>query len=233
VPLFQNKAGIPEGAALFSSDLVTEGRAGVLFVAGTAYSREPDATIGMSVLVDDQPVGQIVTYSNEGLSHKAFVPGELVLKPSAGTHRFAIAPLGAPGAMRRTVVNQDDRVNAVWLELGDDAVVTAVVDRKRALPATGKLVTKGGPVLVLASGSGFRPGDSTTTGLGTQIKVGETILGRTLVHSREVLSHKAFVSSATLTELPAGEHQVVVSALANTAHDFNDYFSVTAIELPH
>ena len=229
--LLVNRQGTPPGAALFSADLPTGGGTGILFVAGSGYSATPSTTLGMSILVDDVEVGQSVGFSNEALSHKAFVPSQLVLRPDAGTHRFAVKPLAVGN--QPTIINQDDRVNAFWLELGDDAVATQVMERARSLPATATLTTTGGPLLVISSASAFRRPE-TTPGVGVQLTIGDTVVGRNLVQTREVSSHKTMVSSAALTEVPAGEGQVVrVAPLEGqaTSADFNDYYNVTAIEL--
>jgi hypothetical protein len=228
--LLDNRQGVPPGAALFSADLPAGGGTGILFVAGSGYGAAA-GTLGMSILLDDVEVGQSLAFSNEALSHKAFVPAQLVLRPDAGTHRFALKPLAVGN--QPTVINQDDRVDALWLELGSDAVATQVMDRARSLPATGTITTGGGPLLVISSASAFRRPD-TTPGVGVQVTIGDTVVARNLVQTREVLSHKTMVSTAALVEVPAGEGQAVrVAPLEGqaTSADANDYYSVTAIEL--
>jgi hypothetical protein len=101
------------------------------------------------------------------------------------------------------------------------------------LPVAGTLTTRGGPVLFVTSGSGYRR-DMTTTGIGSHVRVSDTVIGRGLVHTAEIASHKTFVATASLVELPAGEDQrvtVVPAAGTETSSDANDYYNVTAIEL--
>jgi hypothetical protein len=63
--------------------------------AGSGYSDTGEQKIGMTVLIDNKPVGTAQVYTNEKLSHKAFVPAfEVVNQLPKGTHTIKLEPLG-------------------------------------------------------------------------------------------------------------------------------------------
>lgn len=51
--------------------------------------------------------------------------------------------------------------------------------------------------------------------------------------TNEALSHKAFTTSAVVViQIAAGQHNLLVRTMPNTVTDFNDFFTVTILELP-
>lgn len=95
----------------------------------------------------------------------------------------------------------------------------------------GQFGTGGGTLLIFAFGSGFAPAPGRRK-IGMTILVDGDILGRVPTFTNEPDSHKAFVGTALVAALPAGEHILSLEALEDTVTDENDFFSVTILELP-
>lgn len=96
---------------------------------------------------------------------------------------------------------------------------------------SGTFVTTGKRVLVTASGSGYITGSGSQIGM--SITIDTAIKGYAKSYSNEVLSHKAFTtSSLVLPDLAAGTHTVTLAAWNGTSTDFNDFFTVSFVELP-
>jgi hypothetical protein len=109
--------------------------------------------------------------------------------------------------------------------------VTQVVSQQGPLPINKPFTSGGGTLLILASGSGWS--GATGTIIGMSILVDNAFRGNARSMTNEASSHKAFVASALVVAgVPAGAHQLSLSADANTHTDGNDFFSVTIVELP-
>jgi hypothetical protein len=105
-----------------------------------------------------------------------------------------------------------------------------VVNYNGALPVTKSFTTKGRPVILLASGSGWS--GSTDKTIGMDIQIDKVSRRQAKTFTNEKTSHKVFVAPyLVLTDLAAGDHTISLSALAGTNTDVNDYFSVVIIEL--
>ena len=211
-----------------AATLATGGRAGLLWISASA-ARAEQGLLQLAVELDGTPVGTLKVYTNVGNSHRALTNGYFVLSPSAGEHQLEIAPIDG------TVMDADDRVDVLWLEPDTDVKLTEVLDQKSvatktgpATVASGELQTSGGKVLLLGSGSalGTQEGE-----IAAALRLGDTVVGR----HRTVAGglHRTLVpGSFAITGLAAGTHPFSVDVEANTSADTNDYFSVTAIELP-
>ncbi len=140
---------------------------------------------------------------------------------------------------------QDSTAFAPVSGFGADEVISAI----GPLPLEGIYSSKGGTLLVFASGSGFRSSaNARLTGrIGMNIIV-DGSFGRAEVFTDERDSHKAFVDDSFVVEgLPAGDHTIRLEAVysepfCNTAAERRDFsctttdstdrFNVTVIELP-
>ncbi len=99
------------------------------------------------------------------------------------------------------------------------------------LPILVPFNTGGGSLLLFVSGSGFSNVDGQS--IGVQILVDGIFHGAAQVFTNEKLSHKSFTANATLVKgILAGAHTLTLIAMPNTITDFNDFFSVTILELP-
>lgn len=99
------------------------------------------------------------------------------------------------------------------------------------LPVNGAFTSGGGSLLLFVSGSGFSNVGAQAIGL--QILIDRIFHGIAQVFTNEAASHKSFVANATLVKsIPPGAHTLSLVALAATTTDFNDFFSVTILELP-
>ncbi len=118
------------------------------------------------------------------------------------------------------------------------------------LPEERTFTTKGGTLIIFASGSGFR-GDGTSLKagrIGMELLLDGDLVGRAEIYANERNSHKAFVDEyAVIPGVSAGEHKIRLeemyhSGVCNTASeqpntyctdtDLNDYFKVTVVEIP-
>jgi hypothetical protein len=102
------------------------------------------------------------------------------------------------------------------------------------LPVEGAYTSKGGMLIISASGSGYR-NDTTTSGwIGMYVKVDGRIAGFASVYTNETNSHRAFVNDyIVVSGLPAGQHTIRLEAMdGNTSTDSNDHFRVTVLEIP-
>ena len=109
--------------------------------------------------------------------------------------------------------------------------VNQLLNMHSDLPAPVTFTTGGGTLIIFASGSGFR---QDTEGLvGMNITVDGTLYGDAKVYTNEYWSHKAFTTNAlVVNNLQAGSHTLQLEAMSDTIIDYNDYFSVTVLELP-
>jgi len=122
-----------------------------------------------------------------------------------------------------------------------------VIDASGPLPLEGTYTSKGGTLLISASGSGYR--DTTLDGLiAMKVMVDGTWYGTAEVFTNETNSHKAFVvDNVVVSGLPAGQHTVRLeefdhSSCNNTTEErtylpctttnHDDSFKVTVLEIP-
>jgi hypothetical protein len=117
------------------------------------------------------------------------------------------------------------------------------------LPVQETYTSKGGTLVIMASGSGFRDFSNRFGGfIGMNVKVDGEFRGAVNVYTNERGSHKAFVSDYIVVEgLPAGSHTIRLEniydgSLCGTASESDsdhctstndgDNFSATVMELP-
>src|SRR3712207_2118790 len=102
----------------------------------------------------------------------------------------------------------------------------------QGFPFTGTYTSKGGTLILYASGSGFSDAAN---------KIGMTVLvegakkGTAWTYTNEASSHKAFVPAALVVRnQPAGQLEIELNdtGYANTKIDQNDNFRVTVLEIP-
>ena len=99
------------------------------------------------------------------------------------------------------------------------------------LPINGPFTSGGGSLLLFVSGSGFS--NVAAQAIGLQILIDGIFHGIAQVFTNEAASHRSFVGNATLVKsIPPGAHTLTLAAMPNTTTDFNDFFSVTILELP-
>ncbi len=93
---FGAKEVITESGALPKEGTYNKRRGGTLIVsaAGSGFSDTGEKTIGMTVWVEGKKVGTAQVYTNEKLSHKAFVPAfEVVNGVPKGPVKLELKPL--------------------------------------------------------------------------------------------------------------------------------------------
>lgn len=96
-------------------------------------------------------------------------------------------------------------------------------------PFEAKFKTSGGPIVIVASGSGFSAAGARI--LGMNVIVDGLVRGEAMVYTNEASSHRAFVTSGIpVTGLTRGNHTLRLEALSGTQTDGNDFFTVTVLE---
>jgi hypothetical protein len=103
----------------------------------------------------------------------------------------------------------------------------------QGFPITGTYKSKGGKLLIWASGSGY----SNTGGkqIGITVSVDGARIGTAWSYTNENLSHKAFVPAAFVVKnKPAGQLKIELDkqGFPDTTIDGNDNFKVTVLEIP-
>jgi hypothetical protein len=99
-------------------------------------------------------------------------------------------------------------------------------------PFTGTYTSKGGTLILYASGSGF---SSAANKIGMTVLVEGAKKGTVWGYTNEPTSHKAFVPAALVVKnQPAGPLEIELNdtGFANTSIDQNDNFRVTVLEIP-
>ena len=110
---------------------------------------------------------------------------------------------------------------------------TLMISRPGPLPLQTQFTSSGGTLLVFASGSGFR-GGNTAGVIGMTIRINGVNMATNNGFTNEGSSHRSFPSAfVTVTSVDAGTHTLqLVARDSNTLTDFNDFFNVTILELP-
>lgn len=83
----------------------------LIFVSGSGWSKTPGQLIGMELVIDGNPVWDCVVYTNEGSSHKAFVPSFFPTKLSFGEHTIMLQPVNGE---TQTDLNDNFNVTLIY-----------------------------------------------------------------------------------------------------------------------
>ena len=99
------------------------------------------------------------------------------------------------------------------------------------LPLQAAYISRGGTLLVFASGSAWTRTQWATIGM--NVVVDGTTVGTVKLATNETNSHKAMVSNVIVVSgLAAGQHAILLVPMdANTVSDVNDYYDLTVVEL--
>jgi hypothetical protein len=165
----------------------------------------------------------------------ALLSAPLVAVAAGVPNIFAPNTVISSAAVNANFANLADRVTA--LEAAQQRTAATVVMDNVAGPlgTTGKMATfttSGGAVVLVVAGTGF--GAAATT-LDVAIQVDGITVGHLKQYVNEGSSHRAFPTRAVQIPAPAvGSHTLgLLYGNTGTSSDFNDSFSVTAIELGH
>jgi len=106
-----------------------------------------------------------------------------------------------------------------------------LINEHAGLPLPVNFNTGGGTLLLFVSGSGFSVNASKP--IGVRILIDDIPQGTAQVFTNEASSHKSFTANALRVQnIVSGQHTLSLAAMPNTTIDFNDFFSVTILELP-
>ncbi len=177
-----------------------------------------------------------------------------VTNPNTGTNDTALdlrvqageTPMRVNSAAKVANLNADKLDGRDFSAFGANQVIGGV----GPLPKEGTFTSKGGTLILSASGSGFRgTGTSQMEGrISMKVLVDGNTQGYVDGYTNERDSHKPFVpNDFVVTGLPAGQHTIRLeedynATDCNTANetqrdyctdtDFNDFFNVTVLEIP-
>lgn len=101
-------------------------------------------------------------------------------------------------------------------------------------PISATFGTSGGTLLVLATGAGFIATGATEQQIGMEIVIDNVSRGFAKCYTNESNSHKSFaMNPLVITGLAANNaHTIILKSWNGTIFDFNDFFTVTILELP-
>ncbi|CAA9481032.1 MAG: hypothetical protein AVDCRST_MAG12-1506 [uncultured Rubrobacteraceae bacterium] len=124
---------------------------------------------------------------------------------------------------------------------------TEVIDNFGSLPRQETYTSKGGTLLISASGSGYRNATKDTGRIGMEVKVDGTVRGNAMTFTNERNSHETFVADYIVVKgLAAGQHTIALERMfgspCNTSQELSldyctltnndDNFRVTILEIP-
>lgn len=145
----------------------------------------------------------------------------------AGLDSEAAARRGADGGL-------DARASALETDMGVfDA--KEVIDQAGPLPLEGTYTSKGGTLVISASGSGYTSSDygGYVGNMGMDIYVDGVHVGWAGKYQNETGQHQPFVSDyVVVDQLPAGQHTIKLSPWYVTQTNSGDPFNVTVVEIP-
>jgi hypothetical protein len=195
----------------------------LLYVTASAYSSAPNQPIGVTVSLDDKPLGNLMIYANEAMSHKALVgmlfPVQLDLNPH--TLKFS-------AASPHTVCDASDIIGAALVMLSD--VPPFLWNTNGPIPRSTTFSSQtSGPALLFFSGSAYR----NTSG---PIEIDVTIAGKPVATSKfqasKSLSHQACPPRFTPVMLQYSKDPVQIGFSTNSgdvSSDPNDYYQLALI----
>ena len=99
------------------------------------------------------------------------------------------------------------------------------------LPQSMAFSSKGGPLLLILSGSAYLGAGAGHIGVTAQLDAKS--VGTLSAFTNEANSHKAFPTRALKVAAAAGAHTLILLPDPTTVTDTNDPFSVTVVELAH
>jgi len=164
----------------------------------------------------------------------ALVIACVALSVALGGTGYAVTRISGSQLVNRSVagvkVKRDALGKAEIKEASIASASTPMDSRSGPLtaPFQAKFKTRGGPIVIVASGSGYR-GSSGQVGM--EVLVDGLVRGVARAFTNETGSHKAFVTSGIpVTGLGAATHTVSLQPLVTTTTDANDFFTVTVFE---
>jgi hypothetical protein len=125
----------------------------------------------------------------------------------------------------------DARITALETAIQNSGAQVVLSNAAGPLPTSVAFPSKGGPLLLIVSGSAWT---GTTAGhIGVTVQLDAANVGTLSEYTNEPGSHKAFPTRVLRVDAPAGNHTMNLLADATTVTDLNDFFSVTVVELAH
>jgi hypothetical protein len=163
----------------------------------------------------------------------ALVLAGLALFVALGGTGYAVTKLHGKNLVNRSVsgvkLKRDAVTKTEVKEASIAAAGTIMNGRPGPLPFEATFMTSGGPIVILASGSGFSASGARV--LGMDVLVDGLVRGEARVYTNEASSHRAFVTSGIpVTGLKGGTHTLRLVAHTGTQTDGNDFFTVTVLE---
>ena len=165
----------------------------------------------------------------------ALVISCLALAVALGGSGYAAVKLNGSQLVNRSVAGvkvKKDTLGKTEINEASIASVTPVFNMRPG-PFTGGVTstfkTKGGSIVIQASGSGYTAAGSEVIGL--DVVVDGLTRGRVKSFTNEAGSHKAFVTAGIpVTGLKAGTHSITLKPFGGTSTDQNDFLTVTVFE---
>jgi hypothetical protein len=195
----------------------------LMYITASAWSNQPNQLIGVTVSLDNKPLGKLMLFANEATSHKALVamlfPVQFDdLKPHTLTFT---------GATPNTICDFNDIIGASLLTFSD--VQPFLLNMTGPIPQyTTFQPLESGPVLLFFSGSAFRKGGGP---IGLEIE----IAGKPVAISQfqaSTSSHQACPARFTQIMLSYSKDPVGIGFTRNSediSSDENDFYQLALI----
>ena len=162
----------------------------------------------------------------------ALLTAPLVAVAAGVPHMFTANTVISSAQVNANFTNLADRVTA--LEAARKTKVTVAMNNVPGpLGATGKtatFATTGGALLIIVSGAAFSTAGQT---MDLAVQLDGAVIGHVIGFTNEGSSHKTMPTRAFSVAAPAaGNHTIgLLNGNTDTTNDFNDYFSVTVVEI--
>ena len=194
-----------------------------LYVTASAYSNAPNQPIGVNVALDGKPLGSLMLFANEAISHKALVSRLFPVKfDDLSPHTLTFT-----AATPNTVCDFNDTIGATLLMIAD--VAPFVWNTNGPIPQYTTYQSQiSGPALLFFSGSAYQNGGGL---MGLEV----VIAGQPVAISQlqaVSMTHEAFPPRFTQVMLKYSKDPIQIGFSTSTgevASDQNDNYQLAII----
>ena len=195
----------------------------LLYVTASAFSTTANQLIGITVSLDDKPLGNLMMFANEASSHKALVAMLFLVQfDDLNPHTLTFS-----AATKYTTADRNDAVGASLLMIS--GVAPFVWNTNGPIPQYTTFQSDvSGPALLFFSGSAYTSG-------GGPVGIEVVIAGNPVAISKfqaSTSSHQAFPPRFTQVMLPYSKDPIQIGFSMNSgdiSSDANDYYQLALI----
>jgi hypothetical protein len=195
-----------------------------LYVTASAFSSAPNQLIGITVTLDDKPLGNLMIFANEAQSHKALVTTLFSVQFDDLTPHTLTFSAATP----YTKCDFNDIVGAALLMASE--VAPFVWNTAGPLPQNTTFQSQvSGPALLFFSGSAYQNGGGP---IGIEVVIAGKPVAISQFQAGTSSSHQAFPPRFTQVMLPYSKDPIPIGFSSNSANlssDANDHYQLVLI----